>query len=185
MAKAVKNKGGRKPLWEVMDMPSKLESVRGWAMQGSTDEEIYTMLEISKDTFYKWKKEFPEFAEALKKGKNISNGELINSAFKQSVGFEYVEEQAIKVKDWKKVVNPETEKEELVQYERVEVIPVVKVAPPNPTMNIFMLKNRLPEMYKDKQEIGHSGEIANKIDVSGLTLEELKNLAKRRAAETD
>lgn len=137
---------GRKPLWDELNMADKLDSVRGWAMQGSTDEDIYTMLGISHDTFYKWKNEKPEFAEAVKKGKYISNGELLNSAFTQSIGFRYKEQVAIKVKAYEKIDGKP------MPVEKVEVVEVERFAPPNPTMNIFMLKNRLPDQYKDKRE---------------------------------
>lgn len=154
-----KSKGGRKPLWETLDMPSKLESVRGWALQGSTDEDIYTMLGISETLFYEWKAGKAEFAEAIKKGKHISNGELLNSAFKQSVGFEYIEEQTFKLKDYE-LMDDGTGQKKLMQIERLETVPVVRVSPPNPTMNIFMLKNRLPEHYKDKHDVEHSGTVS-------------------------
>ncbi|TCO79123.1 helix-turn-helix domain-containing protein [Marinisporobacter balticus] len=135
-----KKKTGRKPLWEKLDIPSKLEAVQGWAKQGSTDEEICKMIGISHDTFYKWKREKAEFAEAIKKGKEISNGELINSAFKQATGYYYVEQQPIKIKIGK-------------DKEEVKVVEITKYATPNPTMNIFMLKNRLPDQYKEKQHV--------------------------------
>jgi hypothetical protein len=133
--------------WDELNMKDKLDSVCGWAKQGSTDEEISNMLGISTATYYEWKKNKPEFAEAIKKGKEISNGELLNSAFTQSTGFFYKEQQVFKVKDYKKIDG------ELKQIERLEVVEVEKYNPPNPTMNIFMLKNRLPEQYKDKHEI--------------------------------
>ncbi|KJS23139.1 MAG: hypothetical protein VR72_02945 [Clostridiaceae bacterium BRH_c20a] len=153
---AKKNKSGRKPKWDELDMPSKLNSVKGWAMNGSTDEEICKMLGISHDTFYKWKREKTEFAEAIKKGKFISNGELLNAAFKQSIGFTFKEEMAFKVKSFE-MVNGKA-----IPVEKLEVIEVAKFALPNPTMNIFMLKNRLPEEYKDKHNVEHSGEIGLK-----------------------
>ncbi len=167
MAEAAKKKkdrkgiGGRKPLWDTLNMPSKLDSVRGWAMQGSLDKEIAEMLGISLKTFYDWKKQYPQFAHALKKGKHISNGELLNSAFQQSVGFMYIENVPVKVKSFDWFTNPETNQAELKQVEKVEVVPVERYAPPNPTMNIFMLKNRLPEQYKDKHEVDVKSEVKN------------------------
>ena len=41
---------------------------------------------------------------------------------------------------------------------------------------IFNLKNNFN--WSDKQEIQHSGELTNKVDLSNLTVEELKRLAK-------
>jgi prepilin-type processing-associated H-X9-DG protein len=137
-------KVGKKPLYEEMEIGDKLEAIRGWALSGMTDKEMYTMLEISHDTFYKWKRERPEFADALKKGKDIANGELVNSAFKQATGY-YVEvTEPMKVKRGQ-------------DYEAIEMVTYQKFIPANNTMNIFMLKNRMPEVYKDKQHTEHSG----------------------------
>lgn len=139
--------------WDELDIPSKLESITGWAKQGSTNEEIAKMLGVSLAVLYGWKNKYPEFKEAIKKGKAVADGELLNSAFLQSTGFKYTEQQGFKVKDYKTVINPETGEKKLVQIERIEVVEVEKFNPPNPTMSIFMLKNRLPEQYKDKKEI--------------------------------
>jgi len=151
--KKVKEKPGRKKLWEELDMDSKLDSIEGWTKQGSTDKEICEMLNISRETFYKWKREKKLFSDAIKKGKEVSNGELLNSAFKAATGFMYTEKQAFKVKDYKKING------ELKQIERVEVVEVERYSPPDHTMNIFMVKNRLPEQYKDKHEVNVSGGI--------------------------
>lgn len=137
-------KVGRKSLYEELEIEDKLEAIRGWAMSGSTDKDIYTMLEVSKTVFYEWKKTRPEFKNALKKGKDIANGELQNSAYKQAMGYYQTVTEPVKVKrgqDWEEI--------EMVTYE--------KFIPANNTMNIFMLKNRMPEVYKDKQHTEHSG----------------------------
>ncbi|AKU43338.1 terminase small subunit [Bacillus phage Silence] len=139
-----KKKAGRKPLYETMEIADKLDAIRGWSMAGSTDKDICEMLEISHDTFYKWKRERSEFADALKRGKHIANGEIQNSAYKQAMGY-YVEvTEPMKVRD---------------EYgaESIEMVTYEKFIPANTTMSIFMLKNRMPEMYKDKQHTEHSG----------------------------
>jgi hypothetical protein len=135
--------------WDELNMKDKLDSVCGWAKQGATDEEISKMLGISTATYYEWKKAKPEFMEAIKKGKEVSNGELLNSAFKQATGFYVPTTIVVKLKK-PVVINNK------VYYEEVaETVPSEDYVPPNPTMNIFMLKNRLPESYKDtyKNEI--------------------------------
>jgi prepilin-type processing-associated H-X9-DG protein len=137
-------KVGRKSLYEELEIEDKLEAIRGWAMSGSTDKDIYTMLGVSKTVFYDWKKNRSEFKNALKKGKDIANGELQNSAYKQAMGYYQTVTEPVKVKrgqDWEEI--------EMVTYE--------KFIPANNTMNIFMLKNRMPEQYKDKQHTEHSG----------------------------
>ncbi|MBO9597131.1 MAG: hypothetical protein J7559_04810, partial [Cohnella sp.] len=177
---------GRKKLWDTLDMPSKLTAVRGWAMQGSLDTEICEMLGIGKTTFYEWKNDYPEFAEAVKKGKDIANGELLNSAFTQATGFMYTEQQAVKVKDFRVIVGDNGEPK-YEPVERVELVDVQKFALPNPTMNIFMLKNRLPQHYKDKQQIEHSGGVQQTIkhDLSKLSDEELETFERLLSKSTE
>jgi prepilin-type processing-associated H-X9-DG protein len=139
-----KSNAGRKSLYDEMEIDDKLDAIRGWSMAGSTDKDIYTMLEVSASAFYEWKKKYPQFKDALKKGKDIANGELQNSAYKQAMGYYQTVTEPVKVKrgqDWEEI--------EMVTYE--------KFIPANNTMNIFMLKNRMPEQYKDKQHTEHSG----------------------------
>lgn len=139
-----KEKLGRKSLWTELDMDSRLEAVQGWAKNGSLDSEMWTALGVSEATFYKWKREIPKFAEALRKGKFDSNGEILNSAFRQSTGYYITVTEPIKLRD---------------EYgaEHVEMVTYDKFIPANSTMSIFLMKNRLPEQYKDKQEIKHEG----------------------------
>lgn len=138
------SKRGRKPLWDEMDIPSKLKSIEGWSRLGSTDSEMCEMLGVSQETFYKWKREKPEFAQAIKTGKHESNGELLNAAFNQAQGFFVKVTEPMKLRD-------------VDGSEYIEMVTYDKYVPPNNTMAIFMLKNRLPDKFKDKQEVGHSG----------------------------
>lgn len=149
--------GGRTPKWIALNMKDKLDSIRGWSMHGSTDEEIAKMLGVSKTTIYEWKKQFPEFAEAIKKGKDVSNGEILNSAFKQATGFYVTEQIPVKVRTNEEVPTADGKGTKYLPAEKIEIVDVVKFVPANSTMAIFMLKNRLPTDYKDKQEIEHYG----------------------------
>ena len=157
--------------WNELDMLSKLDSVAGWAKNGSTNEEIAKMLGISCKLFYEWQNKYSEFREAIKKGKDISNGELLNSAFTQATGFRFTEQQGFKVKDYKTVTDPQTGHSKLVQIERVVVVEVEKYCPPNATMSIFMLKNRLPEQYKDKREHDVNANLTFEVKPAPLPLE--------------
>lgn len=167
-------KKGRKNYWDILNMPDKLESVRGWCMQGSTDAEIMKMLGISRETFYKWKRDKLEFADTLKRGKDIANGELLNSAFRQSTGYYIPITQVVKLKkpvmigqepilvDGEPIIvdgKPLMKGGKLVYEEVAELVPATEYVEPNGTMNIFMLKNRMPEQYKDKHEVEHTGSI--------------------------
>lgn len=53
----------------------------------------------------------------------------------------------------------------------------VKEIAPDTTAQIFWLKNRKPAKWRDKQEIEHSGEMNNHVDLSGLSIDDLRRLA--------
>lgn len=176
--------------WDELDMPSKLDAITGWAKQGSTNEDIAKMLGISCKLLYEWQNKYSEFREAIKKGKDVSNGELLNSAFTQSTGFYYTEQVPIKVRINEAVPTADGKSVKYLPAERIELVEVRKYQPPNPTMSIFMLKNRLPGDYKDKREIEATGkdggpiQTESKSDLSRLSVEELRQLAElsRKAA---
>ncbi|HDZ5583958.1 TPA: helix-turn-helix domain-containing protein [Staphylococcus aureus] len=118
-------------LYEKLDIVNKLGLVEGWKRDGLTDEQIARNLGVSKHTLIKWKKNIPDFLDAIKKGKEVSDYELENALHKRAVGYYYEEETV-------------TNKGELVKIKKYEHA--------NPTSLIFALKNRLPHKYRDKVE---------------------------------
>ena len=118
-------------LYEKLDIVNKLGLVEGWKRDGLTDEQIARNLGVSKHTLIKWKKNIPDFLDAIKKGKEVSDYELENALHKRAVGYYYEEET---------VTN------------KVEVVKIKKYEHANPTSLIFALKNRLPHKYRDKVE---------------------------------
>ena len=89
-------------------------------------------LDIAESTLYEYKKKYPEFSEALKKGKDIADAQVVNALHRTAVGFSYYEE-TVSVTG--------------------EVLPIQKYAKPNTTAQIFWLKNRRPDLWRDKTEV--------------------------------
>jgi len=145
--------GGRKELWHTLEMHTKLDAVRGWAMQGATMEELAIMLGVGETTIYKWQAERPEFAKAIRAGRHISNGELLNAAFRNSTGFTVIEKQAIKIKTYEQYTDPKTAETVLKPVEKVEVVEVESFVAPNAKLLQFMLTNRMPDQYKNKEHV--------------------------------
>lgn len=128
-------KRGRKSLWDELEMNDKLILVEGWARDGLTDQQMMDNLGVGKTTFYKWKDENAEFADALKRGKEVVDREVENALLKKALGFKETINQ-VKV----------TQSGEIIPY-------VVDVFyPPDTTAQIFWLKNRKPTEWRDKQE---------------------------------
>ena len=109
-----------------------LDEIQGWAMSGLTDEQIADNLGIAASTLYEYKKKYPEFSEALKKGKDIADAQVVNALFKTATGFTYYEDIATATGD---------------------VVSAQRYAKPNTTAQIFWLKNRQPDRWRDKTEV--------------------------------
>lgn len=145
--------------------PEGLLKLESWARDGLIDEQIAENIGINPATLYDWKKKYPEISEALKRGKEVVDIEVENALLKRALGYEYTE----------------TKTEEYI----VEGVPVkrvtktVKEVVPDTTAQIFWLKNRRPEQWRDKQDIEHSGAVNVRKVYDEMSEEELKELAKK------
>lgn len=115
--------------------PDGLLLLEGWARDGLTDEQIAGNVGITATTLYEWKNRFPEISEALKKGKEIVDIQVENALLKRALGYEYMEERVeISEKDGRKVIQ------------------TTKTALPDTAAQIFWLKNRRPDRWRDKPQ---------------------------------
>lgn len=122
--------------------PEGLLKIGAWARDGLTDEQIAHNMRITPSTLYEWKKHYPEISEALKKGKEIVDIEVENALLKKAKGYSYKETTK------ERVLNNKTGKIEMVVTKEV-----TKEVQPDTTAAIFWLKNRRPDLWRDKQLI--------------------------------
>lgn len=148
------------------NVKDKLLLVEAWARNGLTDEQIAKNLGISKDTFYKYKKEHIDFSDSLKRGKEVIDIEVENALLKRALGYRYDEVTKELCKD------KETGEDVLIITKVV-----TKEVQPDTTAQIFWLKNRKPEIWRDRKELEHSGALENKI--TNLTDEQLDEEIKK------
>lgn len=144
----------RQTIYERDNWDEKLELIKGWARDGLTDEQIAHNMGISHDTLYKYKKRYPEFAEALKNGKEVIDREVENALLKRALGYEYEE------------VTQERKNGNLVTTKII-----TKQVKPDTTAQIFWLKNRKPEQWRDTKEINMNSTVQ---DITDMTPEERK-----------
>ena len=150
---------GKYQEWLTPDGVTRLEA---WARDGLTDEQLADKIGITATTLYDWKNKYPEISEALKRGKEVVDIEVENALLKRALGYEYTEERG--------EVSKENGKKS------VKTTQTVKHVPPDVTAQIFWLKNRKSAVWRDKQQLEHSGSV-NVNPFAGLTTEELRKLA--------
>jgi len=133
---------GRKTLFkkEMMDEAIYL------ARYGLTIEQIAEFWGVSKRSLYRWLDKYPEFSHSLKKAKANADRNVENHLYKRAVGYEYVEETF------------ERRGDKIVLVKRVK-----KHVIPDTTAQIFWLKNRQPERWRDRQQIDIQGEMKHKL----------------------
>lgn len=127
--------------------PDKLLLLEAWARDGLTDEQIAGNMGINVRTLYLWKKKDMRIFQSLKVGKEVADIEVENALRKKALGFRETE-QAVSTR---KTVEYENGKRVREITEPV-VTEVEKYYPPDTTAQIFWLKNRKPEQWRDKQE---------------------------------
>jgi hypothetical protein len=133
------------------------KKVVGYCLLGLTDEQMAGIFEIDVATFYRWKNKHSEFCEAIKSGKEDADVKIAASLFKRASG--HKEKRIIPIK-LRTTVNGEG------STEKVEMVEVEDYYPPEVAAQIFWLKNRNPQMWRDKKEI----ELNDASNITGVTL---------------
>lgn len=166
-----------KSKWET-HVKDKLILIEGWARNGLTDEQIAKNLGIAYSTFREYKKKYSALSAALKKGKEVIDFEVENALLKRALGYEYEEVTKERILKKDEHGKPLTDIHGFPIYEMVVTKTVKKEVTPDTTAQIFWLKNRKSEEWRDKRDVEHSGNMNVNNPYKNLTTEELKKLAK-------
>lgn len=155
-----KHPGGRPPKFQ--DDHTVL-AAKALAELGQTDDQIAKALGITRATIYNWRQEHPGFFDALKSAKEKADNKVEKSLYKNAVGYNYKAEKPMTVSDG----NGDGSHIEIASY--TEHVPAQTVA------QIFWLKNRRPDRWRDRQQVEHSGAIEVPVTDKKKYLKELLN----------
>lgn len=149
--------------WE--DIEDKLNLVEGWARDGLIDKQIAHNLGIGYTTFKDYKNKYSAFSAALKKGKEVVDYEVENALLKRALGYEYTETTKERILQKDENGRPLVDIHGIPCYKMVVTKTVKKEVAPDTTAQIFWLKNRKPNEWRDKRDIEHSGSISNEVNI--------------------
>lgn len=79
-----KGKRGAKGKFEEWLKPEGLILIKGWKMDGLTDEEVAHNMGITRATLYEWKNKFPDISDALKISKEVADRIIENALFEKA-----------------------------------------------------------------------------------------------------
>lgn len=131
--------------------------IQGWIKDGLTDEQIASNIGISRNTIRVWRQRFPELEAVMRKSKAIVDQQVENALFKKAIGYFWVEETR-KLDDDGNLIVVQT---------------VTRHVPPDTTAQIFWLKNRKPEEWRDRKEVGLSASTKEQTDKMDDMLKQL------------
>lgn len=131
---------------------------------GATDLDLAEFFEVDVSTIWRWSTKYDTFRSALKSGKESADDRVERSLYQRAVGYSH---------DSVKVFMPAGAKAPVYA-------PFVEHVPPDTTAQIFWLKNRRKEDWRDvsrqEQTGANGGPIAHSADLSGYSDNELGRL---------
>lgn len=113
-----------------------LEQATKLCRLGATDKEIADFFGVAESTLNKWKLEKPGFSESLKAGKMLADARVAEALFSRATGYSHPD---VHISSY---------------MGDVTVTPITKHYPPETLACIYWLKNRQPEIWRDKREPG-------------------------------
>ena len=125
------------------------EKICGHLKQGATITTTCDAVGIAKSTFYEWMEKKSDFSDTIKKTMAIPDKKVENALFKMATGsFRYTEKHYEQIRD---------AKGKATEMQLIKTIR--KRALPNVTAQIFYLKNKKSEEWRDRHDLEHSGEV--------------------------
>lgn len=133
--------------WDEWLTEKGLLRIRGWARDGLTQKDIAKNMHVSESSLRDWKKKFPEINDALKEGKDAADRVVENALYKSATGYTVKVREPVKIKlvDY----DPETGRK-IRETETWQAIEKEIYYPANVTAQIFWLKNRKPDQWRDR-----------------------------------
>jgi hypothetical protein len=117
---------------------------------GATDRELADFFSCDVATVHRWKTAHGEFRDALKDGKERADSEVADKLFKRATGYSHPE---TKFATHEGVI---TDSKEYTKHYAPDTIAC-----------IFWLKNRRPDLWRDKVGLEHSGPNGSPIQTEG------------------
>ena len=115
------------------------EQARKLCRLGATDKDIAEFFEVDERTFHRWKQSHAEFCQSLKEGKALADAEVADRLYRRATGYTHGSVKIMQDKG------------------KPVIVPYRKHYAPDTIACIFWLKNRRPDLWRDRHEVSGPG----------------------------
>jgi len=112
------------------------ELVHNYCLLGATNEDLAKFLCVGLSSIDKWIREKPKFSSAVKSGREEADAQVAKSLFKRATGFSCKETKTASH-----------------EGRITDTMDIDKHYPPDVNAQTFWLRNRRPDLWREKQEI--------------------------------
>lgn len=147
--------------------PEYVEQAAKLCALAATDQEMADFFEVNVATLNRWKSTYPEFCASIKVAKEHADERVERSLFQRATGYE---------QDEVKIFMPGGKDEPVYAPYRAKIAP-------DTTACIFWLKNRRPELWRDKTivDLQNNPELMTDAEIAADIAERRGRLAAIRA----
>jgi hypothetical protein len=130
--------------------PAFCKQAKTLSKMGATDFELAQFFDISVPTLHTWMHTHPKFLSSIKLGKAPGDKRVERSLFERANGYTYASEELFQVDHTEEIPNadpalPPT----IIRTKKIIRVPILKHVPPDTTAQIFWLKNRRKDRWRD------------------------------------
>ena len=122
--------------WDQWLTDDGLLRIQGWARDGLIEKQIAHNMGVAECTLRNWKHRFPQLVEALSRGKDVVDREVENALYKRAMGYWVTETETTTYPDG-----------------TVKTTDKCRHIAPDTTAQIFWLKNRKPDEWREKNDL--------------------------------
>lgn len=125
--------------------PEGLLKIEGWARDGLTEKQIAERMGVAYSTLRDWKEKYPALSAPIKRGKEIPDRKVENALYERAIGGVRNVKKTFKVKE-----KYYDDQGRLCEKEKLQTAIDQVYIPGDTTAQIFWLKNRKPDDWRDK-----------------------------------
>lgn len=133
---------------------------------GAIDDELAEFFEVDVSTISRWKVDHPGFKDSIKKGKMLADSKVAERLYERAMGYSHPETHVSNFKG------------------EITLTEITKHYPPDTVAAFIWLKNRQPEKWRDKIEVGVNVKLDREtlIQIEQVFMEKMTQARERQKA---